>query len=117
MHPQRSQLPIIDIDSRENEAAHKIQVYYLAWKTRKALEAVELAATTIQRAVRARLLYTSMSPQELIELKQMDAAAALIQKIVRKRLATERMQGSQTQQGESEVSNWDHGPFSWLFTR
>ena len=117
MHPHRSHLPMIDTDSRENKAAHKIQVYYLAWKTRKALEAVELAATTIQRAVRACLLYTSMSPQELSEWKQMDAAAVLIQKLVRKRLATERMQGSQTQQGESLVSNWDHGPFSWLFIR
>lgn len=117
IHPRRSHLTMIDIDSRENAAAHNIQVYYLAWKTRKALEAVELAATTIQRAVRARLLYTSISPQELSERKQMDAAAVLIQKLVRKRLATERMQGSQTQQGESVVSNWDHGPFSWLFTR
>ena len=106
-----------EIGPREDAAAHCIQVHYLAWKTRMALEKVECAARTIQRAVRVRLICSSMSPQELIEWQRMNSAAALIQRNARRILGIERIrEGSRSEQGRIVISTWDK-TISWLFSK
>ena len=109
-------LPMSETNPRENAAAHRIQVHYLAWKTRMALAKVECAATTIQRAVRARLLYSPPSPQELTERQRMKTAAVMIQRQVRRRFGMKRIQGARADQGGIAVATWDK-TFSWLFAR
>ena len=105
------------VDPREDAAAHCIQVHYLAWKTRMAMETVECAATTIQRAVRARLLCSPMPSQELIEWQRMNSAAAVIQRNARRRLRIERIwEGSRSEQGKIVISTWDK-TISWLFPK
>ena len=106
-----------EIDPREDAAAHCIQVHYLAWKTRMALETVECAATTIQRAVRDRLLCSPMPPQELIEWQRMNLAAVVIQRNARRRLGIERIrEGSWSEQGRIVMSTWDK-TILWLFPK
>ena len=111
--------PSYEIDPREDAAAHCIQVHYLAWKTQMALKTVECAATTIQRAVRDRLLCSPMSPQELMEWQRMNSAAVVIQRFMRRRrIGTERIQGSRVEQGRivHVLPTWDK-TISWLFPK